>query len=134
MTHYVHILLTMVLGGLCMARTGPSVGLEQGGVAWLYSPLLLVLPLVVVAHVIGVQVNRAFRGAAPSVTVPPPAWARATYRRAGAPFATRLHDAGAVHVLLPIPGLAGGFILTLWLLLVVVFGAMQTSPFVYLQF
>ena len=61
----------------------------------------------------------------------------ASRARAGAPFspfAVRPHRAAGIYVLLPLPGFVGRFLLMAWLLLIWVFAAVETSPFIYFQF
>ena len=67
-------------------------------------------------------------------SIPAPAWLTALYTRAGSRFALKPHPASGPYVLLPVPGLIGGAVLTLWLLLVALFSAIASNPFIYFQF
>jgi hypothetical protein len=82
-------------------------GLSPGGVAWLYSPLLVVLPIVITAHVVGIMAAR----------------------RAG-PTGVRL---SGVYVVTK-PNFVGAFLIASWVLAVLLFGATGANPFVYFQF
>jgi hypothetical protein len=120
---------------VAVAMLRKLAGLDPGGTVWFYSPLVLVMPLVVLGHLFGVlAAGQARTATATPERVPPPAWATGLYRRAGGAFAVRPHEAAGLYVLLPLPGFAGGFVLTAWLLVVLVFSAMKTSPFIYFQF
>jgi len=107
-------------------------GLDQGGTVWFYSPLILVMPLIVLGHIIGILATRSAH--ADPERLPPPAWAKATYVRAGSHFVTRTHEAAGLYVLLPMPGFVGAFVLVAWILVVLVFSALDTNPFIYFQF
>jgi alginate O-acetyltransferase complex protein AlgI len=78
-------------------------GLAPGGIAWFYSPLFMVLPLVIAGHAIGV-------------------------------FAARSNRISGKYVLLPLPGFAGAFLATCWVLALLLFGATGANPFIYFQF
>jgi alginate O-acetyltransferase complex protein AlgI len=81
-------------------------GLASGGISWFYSPLLMVLPLVIGGHAIGVIAGR------------------------------RVHSNYITgnYVLLPLPGFAGAFLAACWLLTLLLFGATGANPFIYFQF
>jgi len=44
------------------------------------------------------------------------------------------HSAAGYYILLPIPGFVGGFMITLWLLVLYLFSSVNTNPFIYFQF
>ena len=114
----------VILGKLC--------GIGAEGIRYAYLPLFLLLPLVAAAHWVGAQA-----GGLPLVRprrVRAPAWAAGLYARAGVPFAVRPHPAAGVYVLLPLPGFVGTFVLTAWLLVILLFAAVQSNPFIYFQF
>jgi alginate O-acetyltransferase complex protein AlgI len=81
-------------------------GLAPGGIVWVYSPLLLVLPLVIGGHMAGILAAR-----------------RAESR-----------SISGSYVLLPLPGFVGAFVGASWLLVLALFGATGAHPFVYFQF
>jgi alginate O-acetyltransferase complex protein AlgI len=81
-------------------------GWSPGGIAWFYSPLAMVLPLVIAGHAIGVHTR---------------------LRRHRNPLS-------GTYVLLPRPGFAAAFLITCWLLALLLFGAARSSPFIYFQF
>ena len=78
-------------------------GLAPGGIAWFYSPLFMVLPLVIAGHAVGI-------------------------------FAARTNRISGTYVLLPLPGFAGAFLATCWVLALLLFGATGANPFIYFQF
>ncbi len=107
-------------------------GLSPGGIEWFYSPLPMVLPIVIAGHAIGVVAARraaVLRGAR---TIPAPAWVASVYERARACFA--IHPLSGVYVLLPLPGFIGAFLAASWVLALLLFGATGANPFIYFQF
>ena len=109
-------------------------GLEPGGIAWFYSPLLLVLPLVIAGHLVGIVAARRAAGAGSGRRIPPPEWAASIYAQARAPLAVRPRSFSGVYVLLPLPGFLGAFLGACWTLALVLFCATGASPFIYFQF
>jgi len=109
------------------------VWLDSTGVDHLYLPLLVLLPIVVLAHWAGkVAADRA--GDASNRWVPAPAWAARIWDASGTRFAVRPHPAAGLYLLLPVPGFVGGFVLTTWVLLIALFAVIDSSPFIYFQF
>ncbi len=96
------------------------VGLEPGGVEWPFAPLFLLLPLIIGAHILG-RIAEARTRTAPDASL---------FNL----LLARRHRVSGTQVLIPRPGFAGGFFLTLWLLLVWLFATVNTSPFIYFQF
>ena len=105
-----------------------------GGISWVYSPLFLLLPLIVVAHLIGVLAARQAAAFPNDDSVPAIQPLERLYSEAGESFAVRPHKAAGLYVLLPLPGFVGGFLLTLWLLFVYLFASLDTGAFIYFQF
>ena len=109
--------------------------LDPAGVNHFYLPLALLLPIVVLGHWLGVIASdQAGAAGAHPRWVAAPRWAASLWERAGARFAVRPHPAAGLYVLLPLPGFVGGFVLTTWLLLIALFAAIDSSPFIYFQF
>ena len=81
-------------------------GLAPGGIVWFYSPLVMVLPLVIGGHAVGIIAAR----------------------RVGSRPIT------GTYVLLPLPGFAGAFLAACWLLVLLLFGGTGANPFIYFQF
>jgi alginate O-acetyltransferase complex protein AlgI len=108
------------------------VGLFPGGIEWFYSPLPMVLLIVIAGHAIGIVAAR--RGAAVhrARKIPPPAWIASIYNRARARFA--IHPLSGVYVLLPLPGFIGAFLAASWVLALLLFAATGANPFIYFQF
>jgi alginate O-acetyltransferase complex protein AlgI len=108
-------------------------GLAPGGIFWLYSPLLMVLPIVIAGHLVGVFAahRSAVTGSARKLfpLVPHSSFAS---RRLG-PFAIRTSGLSGVSVLL-LPNFLGGFLGASWVLVILLFSAIGTNPFVYFQF
>ena len=108
--------------------------LDPAGIHYMYLPLFLLLPIVVLGHVIGIAAAKHHAlGPLQARRVGAPAWASRLYGRR-APFAVRPHTAAGLYVLLPLPGFAGGFLLAVWVLVVYLFSSLNTSPFIYFQF
>jgi alginate O-acetyltransferase complex protein AlgI len=106
-------------------------GLSPGGIEWFYSPLPMVLPIVIAGHAIGIVAARraVIRGAR---KIPPPRRIASIYERARACFA--IHPLSGVYVLLPLPGFIGAFLAASWVLALLLFGAIGSNPFIYFQF
>ncbi len=109
--------------------------LDPTGIHFTYLPFFLLLPIVIMGHLIGIAAARA-KPMDPRTgrRIEAPAWANALYARSRTPFAVRPHPAAGLYVLLPLPGFAGGFLLAVWLIIVYLFSALNTSPFIYFQF
>ena len=121
--------------GTAMVIFRKIIGLAPGGAVFVYAPLFELLPVVIAAHAIGVVVARQESlspGGLPAI--PAPRWAAGFYRRAGARFAVRPHPAAGPYALLPMPGFAGALVLTVWVVGLVLFATIDTSPFIYFQF
>lgn len=109
------------------------VGLDSGGIVWYYSPLFMLLPLVVIGHAFGkLAASQAVESKPRRIT--PPAWIARIYRPLGNRFAMKPHKAAGIYVLLPVPSFTGSFVLTLWVVMVYLFSSLNTSPFIYFQF
>jgi alginate O-acetyltransferase complex protein AlgI len=110
-------------------------GFDAGGVNYVFLPLLLLLPLVVIGHAVGVLVHRqAFAPDARPRRAPPPRWAARLYRGANGRFGVKPHPAAGWYALLPLPGFVGAYVLTLWILVVYLLAPNDTNPFIYFQF
>jgi alginate O-acetyltransferase complex protein AlgI len=107
--------------------------LDPSGVSHLYLPLVLLIPIVVGAHWIGKVASDQARGVRKR-RVPAPAWAAQIWNGSGTPFAVRPHPVAGLYVLLPVPGFFGGLMLTTWLLVIALFAAIDSNPFIYFQF
>jgi alginate O-acetyltransferase complex protein AlgI len=104
-------------------------GIASGGVAWFYSPLLLVLPIVIVAHVIGIIAAPA----AIPVTGAEAPWIASVYREVHESFRVYSDPLSGIYVMLR-RGFVGAFIATAWALVVLLFGSAGANPFVYFEF
>ena len=110
-----------------------ATGMDPGGVQYFYLPLFLLLPLVFAAHYLGAAASYISK-LHPGRRTPAPAVLQNLYFGTNDTFALKPHPASGSYVLLPIPGSAGGFVLAGWILLVWLFSAVNTSPFIYFQF
>jgi alginate O-acetyltransferase complex protein AlgI len=111
------------------------VGLGSPGVSWVYAPLWMLLPLIVVAHGVGVLVARQERAPGSRATnIAAPAWAKRLYTAAGSRFATRPHPAAGPYMLLPLRSFIGAFVVTVWLVGLLLFATIESTPFIYFQF
>jgi alginate O-acetyltransferase complex protein AlgI len=109
---------------------GKMAGLSPGGIEWFYSPLAMVLPMVIAGHAIGVVAARR-AGGNRARKISPPQWAAAIYER-GVRFA--VHPLAGIYVLLPLPGFVGALLAAGWVLALLLFGAIGSNPFIYFQF
>jgi alginate O-acetyltransferase complex protein AlgI len=94
------------------AIVGKIVGLDAGGLQWFFLPFWVLLPLVAIAHVIGV----ALRQSTPAVNLP--------------------HAGRHSYLLRALPAGAGtlSFLVTVWAIVMILFMPLQRSPFIYFQF
>ncbi len=105
--------------------------LDQSGVSYTFLPLLILLPLIALAHGIGVYTARSI---ACGKRIRSPRWLTVIYQFSHGRLAMRPHRSSGTYFLLPWPGFTGGFVLTLWLLVLTVFSVTNSSPFIYFQF
>jgi alginate O-acetyltransferase complex protein AlgI len=136
--------LLFVLFGwvLFRARTFPDAALmfrkmlwlDANGVSWFYLPLLLLLALVAVAHGIGLAVERARFARGRRAVIPLPTLLQRILARPGGLVAWRAQSSDAVFPYLRPEGFAAGALLTLWGLLLALFAAGNSQPFIYFQF
>ena len=61
-------------------------------------------------------------------------WLTVIYQFSHGRLAICPHRSSGTYFLLPWPGFTGGFVLTLWLLVLTVFSVTNSSPFIYFQF
>jgi alginate O-acetyltransferase complex protein AlgI len=107
--------------------------LNTNGVQWIYSPLLMLIPVVIFGLAMGVLARRQV-GKNRRFGVPP-GWAEALYRSAGKQrFSVRPHKAAGVYFLLPLQNRIGEIALTLWIALALLLANVKTQPFIYFQF
>ncbi len=109
-------------------------GLATGGVQYTYLPLFLLVPAVVAAHYLGAAAERISRLHFPDRRVPAPSILQGLYRGTNNTFALKPHPASGAYILLPLPGFWGGFAITCWVLVLFLFSAVHTNPFIYFQF
>jgi alginate O-acetyltransferase complex protein AlgI len=135
---YVFICVTWVLfrsqslpAILTMLRK--MTGLAPGGIVWLYSPLLMVLPLVVVGHVVGVLAARRSVAAVPGRSLLLPVRPASFIAYGGSWSQIKASRLSGVYVFLQ-PTFLGGFIAGCWVLAILLFCAIGSNPFVYFQF
>jgi hypothetical protein len=111
------------------------VGLDRGGIDYVYAPLLFIIPFVVIAHVIGLlQERAALPGRSRTWNLAGPRWLSALHRRSRTPVAVRVHSAAGLFMPLPLRTVTGGFLLGLWLLVLFLYSPLASSAFIYFQF
>jgi alginate O-acetyltransferase complex protein AlgI len=120
---------------IAMLMLRKIVGLEPGGATWVYLPLLLMLPLVALAHAAGWWLANQEKksGSAPETWVPAPGLASRIYNRSPG-VGLRPHRAAGLYMLLPRPGFVSGFVIAVWLIGLFLFSPVHTRPFIYFQF
>jgi len=138
LTTYVFICTTWVLFrsqnfAAALTILGKMAGFAPGGVAWFYSPLVLVLPIVVAAHVVGVIAAGRVASVGTACKIFPPTWATRLYGHRTS-FGIKSRRFSGIYVLLPPPGFLGAFLAASWVLTVLLFCATGANPFVYFQF
>ncbi|HEY9226452.1 MAG TPA: MBOAT family protein [Gemmatimonadaceae bacterium] len=85
-------------------------GLAPGGVAWVYLPVYVFIPMLIAAHTIGVIQRN------PSLNL------------------TDAHTTPPAYAVAKQPAMLQAFVLTAWLLLLYLFVPLHRSPFIYFQF
>jgi hypothetical protein len=108
-------------------------GLAPGGIFWLYSPLLMVLPIVIAGHLVGVFAAHRSAGTGSARKLFPLVRHSSFASHRLGPFAIRTSRLSGVSVLL-LPNFLGGFLGASWVLVILLFSAIGTNPFVYFQF
>jgi hypothetical protein len=110
------------------------VALDASGVRWIFTPLLVVAPFVVVAHLMGLHTARIFEALKrPSRKATAPPVLRALYGSSGT-MVRRPSALSGIYVLLPSQTFWYGMVATMWVAVILLFFATQSSPFIYFQF
>jgi alginate O-acetyltransferase complex protein AlgI len=104
------------------------------GVVWFYSPLLFCLPLVILAHFVGMLIFKQskLKESRPK-NIPPPKLFQRFYGSNNR-FAMKPSLLSGTYFLLPFPGFIGSFLITLWILIIYLFSPFGNNPFIYFQF
>jgi len=105
--------------------------IDRGGVTWVYAPLLLLVPITIAAHWIGVHVASLPRK---RHRVGAPEWLQSMYQPLNGTVALKPHRTAGLYVLLPLPGFWGVFALTLWIVTFILSAVSASTPFIYFQF
>ena len=109
--------------------------LDTSGSPWFYSPLYMLLGLVIAAHVLGTMAARQAAISGSAVRwIMPPAWLAKVYSSSRERFAVKPSKVAGIYVLAPVPGFVGGFVIAVWLIGVYLFSSLYTTPFIYFQF
>ena len=108
-------------------------GMAPGGIVWLYSPLLMVLPIVIAGHVVGSLAARRSVATAPGRWLLPTVLPSSFISDCGPWSQIEANRLSGVYVLLR-PTLLGGFIAGSWVLAMLLFCAIGSTPFIYFQF
>ena len=107
--------------------------LDNTGVTWTYTPLLLLVPLLIAGHILGIvagtQMGRDARYGGP-----PDLWEFLYWGVAKRRFALRPHRAAGIYILLPLHNFVGVFCFVSWAVLTFIFSSVRTNPFIYFQF
>jgi alginate O-acetyltransferase complex protein AlgI len=104
-------------------------GFAPGGASWMYLPFFLLIPVIVAAHVIGLTTSM------PMIAKP----AETSFFRHFGGFVAGFRgfvageDRGAGLVRMNV-GFVSALLLTAWLVTLLLFAPMRTSPFIYFQF
>ena len=108
-------------------------GMAPGGIVWLYSPLLMLLPIVIAGHVVGSLAARRSVATAPGRCLLPTVLPSSFISDCGPWSQIEANRLSGVYVLLR-PTLLGSFIAGTWVLAMLLFCAIGSSPFIYFQF
>ena len=108
-------------------------GMAPGGIVWIYSPLLMVLPIVIAGHVVGVFAGRRSVATAPGRWLLPTVLPASFISQCGPWSQIKANRLSGVYVLLR-PTFLGGFIAGSWVLAMLLFCAIGSTPFIYFQF
>jgi len=108
-------------------------GMAPGGIVWLYSPLLMVLPIVIAGHVVGSLAARRSVATTPGRWLLPTVLPSSFISDCGPWSQIEANRLSGVYVLLR-PTLLGGFIAGSWVLAMLLFCAIGSTPFIYFQF
>ncbi len=107
--------------------------LDSTGVIWTYTPLLLLVPLLIAGHILGVvAATRMDRNA--RYAGPPDLWDFLYSGIAKRRFVLRPHPAAGIYILLPLHNFIGVFCFVSWAVLAFLFSSARTNPFIYFQF
>lgn len=119
---------------LALTMLRKIVTLDTTGVRWVFTPLLIIIPLVIAAHFIGVHAARLYataRRGARKVTAPQ--LFQPLYGTSGT-MVRKPSAAAGIYVLLPIQPFWNGFVAAAWVLAIFSFSAISSNPFIYFQF
>ena len=103
--------------------------LNAAGVQWIYSPLLMLLPLVVLGHYLGWRIGRC-AVAEPGKMLQ----GRSVFEHLIFIQAVRPHAAAGVYAVVRFRTFGGAFLMAAWVLVLLLFSAQDSSPFIYFQF
>ena len=107
--------------------------LDASGIEWIYSPLLALIPVVILGHVLGVLAANSMPENA-TFAQPPAAWQflyRGVHKQR---FATKPHRASGIYMIIPLHNAFGMAALTVWAALALLLAPIKTNPFIYFQF
>jgi alginate O-acetyltransferase complex protein AlgI len=107
--------------------------LDRGGALFIYSPLLMLLPVLILGHLLGKFAETQARNSCDS-RIHPPRNLELLYGGRETRFAVRPHPLAGIYILLPTRSFAVGFVATMWLVALFLFASLNTSPFIYFQF
>jgi alginate O-acetyltransferase complex protein AlgI len=135
---YIFICLTWVLFrsrnfSIAVTIILKLTGVAQGGIAWLYSPLLLILPIVIAGHAIGVKAARIAGAGGRPTNFHIPGRVAALDVQCRESLEIRYSRYWGAYVLL-LPDVLGSFLISAWVLTLLLFSATGANPFVYFQF
>jgi alginate O-acetyltransferase complex protein AlgI len=119
---------------LALTMLRKIVTLDTAGVRWVFTPLLIIIPLVIAAHFIGMHAARLYataRRGARKVTAPQ--LFEPLYGTSGT-IVRKPSAAAGIYVLLPIQPFWNGFVAAAWVLAIFSFSATSSNPFIYFQF
>jgi alginate O-acetyltransferase complex protein AlgI len=111
--------------------------LDSGGQSWMFTPLFVILPFVVLAHAVGSVAARFQSGDDLGFGRGILMWLRREFSRSSdaAPVSVvKPHAAGGIYVVLALRTVAGLSVVLVWAGIVFLFAPVQTNPFIYFQF
>ncbi len=104
--------------------------LDQTGMVVHYSPLYLLLPIVIVGHMLGLLAARQYR--LNPYRALAASWLKWLYGQQR--FAVKPHSFAGIFIILPPQPFLNTVLVTIWVLMLVLLSPTETSPFIYFQF
>jgi alginate O-acetyltransferase complex protein AlgI len=107
--------------------------LDSSGIEWIYSPLFVVLPVVLLGHFLGVLASKSMASQATD-GVRPADWHFLDNVLNKGLLASKPHSASGIYTILRLHNAVGIFALTVWATMLLLLAPIKSNPFIYFQF